>query len=138
LSATATAADRLAYADSSALAKLVVDEPESAALEQYLQTGAIRLISSRIAVVEVTRTATLSNPALRPEADALLTTCLLVDIGTAILERAADLASARLRILDAIHLATALDVEPDEMIVYDERLAEAAEAVGLRTMSPGR
>lgn len=96
------------------------------------------MISSRIAVIEVTRTATLSNPALRPEADALLATCLLVDVGTAILERAADLASARLRSLDAIHLATALDVEPDEMIVYDERLAEAAEAVGLRTLSPGR
>jgi uncharacterized protein len=138
LSATATSADRLAYADSSALAKLVVDEPESEALERYLQSGAIPLISSRIAVVEVTRTATLSNPALRAEANALLATCLLVDVGAAILERAAELASARLRSLDAIHLASALDVEPDEMIVYDERLAEAASAVGLRTISPGR
>lgn len=120
------------------MAKLVVDEPESDALEEYLQTGAVRLISSRIAVVEVTRTATLSNPALRGEADALLATCMLVDVGAAILERAANLASVRLRSLDAIHLATALDVEPDEVIVYDERLAEAAEAAGLRTASPGR
>ena len=138
MSATAKGADRLAYADSSALAKLVVDEPESEALERYLQRGPVALISSRIAVVEVTRTAILSNPALREEADALLATCLLVDVGAPILQRAAELASARLRSLDAIHLATALDVEPDEMIVYDDRLVEAAAAVGLRTMSPGR
>lgn len=138
MSATATGADRLAYADSSALAKLVVDEPESKALEQYLRRGRIPLISSRIAVVEVRRTATLSNPALREEVDALLATCLLVDVGATILERAADLASARVRSLDAVHLATALEVEPDEMIVYDDRLAEAAAAVGLCTSSPGR
>jgi uncharacterized protein len=138
LSATATAADRLAYADSSALAKLVVDEPESEALERYLASEAISLISSRIAVVEVTRTATLANPALRGEADALLATCLLVDVGAAVLERAAELSSARLRTLDAIHLATALNVEPDEVIVYDERLTEAAAVVGLRAIAPGR
>lgn len=138
MSATATGADRLAYADSSALLKLVVDEPESEALERYLEAGQTPLISSRIAVVEVTRTAKLANPALREAAEALIGTCQLVDVGAAILERAAELASARLRTLDAIHLATALDVEPDEMIVYDGRLAEAAVAAGLRTMSPGR
>jgi uncharacterized protein len=138
LSATATTADRLAYADSSALAKLVVDEPESEALEQYLLTASFRLISSRIAVVEVTRTATLANPTLREEADALLATCLLVDVGSAIIERAANLTSIQLRSLDAIHLATAVDVEPDEVIVYDERLAEAARAAGFHTSSPGR
>jgi uncharacterized protein len=138
LSATATTADRLAYADSSALAKLVVDEPESEALEQYLLTASFRLISSRIAVVEVTRTATLANPTLREEADALLATCLLVDVGSAIIERAANLTSIQLRSLDAIHLATAVDVEPDEVIVYDEHLAEAARAAGFHTSSPGR
>jgi predicted nucleic acid-binding protein len=138
LSATARAAESLTYADASALVKLVAAEAESDALEQYLELRGTQLISSRIAVVEVTRAATLSNEALRAEAEALLASCVLVDVGTAILEHASALASAQLRSLDAIHLATALDVDPDEMIVYDLRLAHAAEALGLRVAAPGR
>ena len=54
--------------------------------------------------------------------------------------RAARLQPAGLRALDAIHLATALshgdgDVQ---MITYDERLAAAARAHGLRVVQPGR
>jgi predicted nucleic acid-binding protein len=138
LSATATSADRLAYADSSALVKLVVDEPESEALDRFLKDGRVRLISSRIALVEVVRTAKVANAELREAADALVRTCLLVGVGIAILDKAAELASVRLRTLGAIHLATALDVGADEMIVYDGRLAEAAATAGLHTTSPGR
>jgi predicted nucleic acid-binding protein len=42
-----------------------------------------------------------------------------------------------LRTLDAIHLASALEVGADEMIVYDRRLADAARANGLTVTSPG-
>jgi uncharacterized protein with PIN domain len=39
--------------------------------------------------------------------------------------------------VDAIHLASALDVAPAEMVVYDRRLRAAAEDAGLRVTSPG-
>lgn len=60
----------------------------------------------------------------------------LVAVTRDLLRRAAELTSERLRSLDAIHLATALEVDPDEVVAYDRRLLEAAEAAGLRTSSP--
>jgi uncharacterized protein len=45
--------------------------------------------------------------------------------------------TTRLRTLDAIHLATALEVGAGEMLVYDRRLADAASAGGIVVLSPG-
>jgi uncharacterized protein len=63
----------------------------------------------------------------------------LLEITPAILEAAAMVGSPLLRTLDAIHLATALSVDDPELavIVYDERLAEAARAAHLRVVQPG-
>jgi uncharacterized protein len=47
------------------------------------------------------------------------------------------LASRSLRSRDAIHVATALQIAPDEFVAYDERLLAAAQAEGLRTAAPG-
>jgi uncharacterized protein len=140
LSATATGAERLAYADSSALVKLVVLEAETHDLQDHLADSPAQLITSRIALVEVTRAATLTNQVdeMHSALDRLFASCLLVDVGAGLLSQAAKLASQRLRTLNAIHLATALDVQPDEAIVYDQRLVEAASAAGLTVVSPGR
>jgi predicted nucleic acid-binding protein len=46
--------------------------------------------------------------------------------------------SAALLALDAIHVASAVALDPIEAFVtYDERQAAAARLAGLRTMSPG-
>ena len=129
----------LVYADSSALVKLVVEEPESVALEGHLGSGP-QLITSRIALVEVPRAVRLANPepAVRQDADRLLGSCMLIDVTDRVLRSAADLAGATLRSLDAIHLASALRVAPDELVAYDARLLEAAAENGLATSSPGR
>jgi hypothetical protein len=42
------------------------------------------------------------------------------------------------RTLDAVHLASAETTEPDEMLVYDVRLAAAARALGLAVSAPGQ
>ena len=44
----------------------------------------------------------------------------------------------RLRSLDAIHLASALSIGdyPEAFVTYDERLADAARAVGLNVLMP--
>jgi uncharacterized protein len=43
-----------------------------------------------------------------------------------------------LRSLDALHLASALSLGPDldGLVTYDNRLAQAAEELGIRTLAP--
>jgi predicted nucleic acid-binding protein len=41
------------------------------------------------------------------------------------------------RTLDAIHLATAILLDVDEVVVYDGRLIEACQSNGLTTAMPG-
>jgi predicted nucleic acid-binding protein len=127
------------YVDSSALVKLVIEEPESTALESYL-TGDALLATSRIALVEVPRATTLANPSgeVRKETARLLQACLLVAVGDRVLRSAAAMTSREVRTLDAIHLATALYIEADEVIAYDRRFLAAAEAQGVRAAAPGR
>ncbi|MBD0329378.1 MAG: type II toxin-antitoxin system VapC family toxin [Thermoleophilia bacterium] len=124
------------YGDSSALVKLVVDEPESVALEAYVHGRRAALVTSRIALVEVPRAVTIANPEARDEAWRLLESCLLVDVGDRLLRRAAAVASPPVRTLDAIHLATAERVEADEVVTYDRRLAVAAAERGFAVASP--
>lgn len=67
----------------------------------------------------------------------MLAACLLVDVTDQVLRSAASLASRELRTLDAIHLATALHIDADELVAYDRRLVRAAEREGLRVAAPG-
>ena len=67
----------------------------------------------------------------------LLDSCSLVAVDREILRSAAALASQVLRPLDAIHLASALAIRPDAILVYDSRLGGAAAEAGLRVEAPG-
>ena len=131
--------ERVVYADSSALVKLVVDEPESAALKEHLRQSPARLASSRVARVEVARAVRIASPSLAVQADArsLLEEVLLAPVGDVIIEAACHLASSTLRTLDAIHLATLQLVDPEEAVIYDRRLADAARGLGYPTVAPG-
>lgn len=124
------------YVDSSALAKLVVLEPQTQALASHLRNRWVT--TSELAVVELARAEKLAEPGRRTGATAqgVLAEADLVLAGPAILARAAALTSTRVRSLDAICLATALEIEAEELVAYDQRLLEAAEAAGLRTVSP--
>jgi predicted nucleic acid-binding protein len=120
------------------LVKLVIEEPESAALDQHLAAGQL-LATSRIAVVEVARATAIANAAaeVRLETERLLSSCMLIGVTDALLRAAAGMASATIGTLDAIHLASALSIEPDELLAYDQRLAVAATDQGLVVISPG-
>jgi len=74
---------------------------------------------------------------MQEEAARLLASRMLVDVTDALLRAAAGLASHAVRTLDAIHLASALRVEPDELVAYDRCLLEVASARGLSVSSPG-
>jgi len=118
--------------------KLVIEERESAALEDYLPRDAL-LSTSRVALVEVPRATALANPGdeVRRETERLLQACLLVAVTDRVLRTAAAISSREVRTLDAIHLSTALYVEADELIAYDRRLLAAAETQGVAVAAPG-
>lgn len=107
-------------------------------LERHLADGPV-LATSRIAVVEVPRAAAVANPApeVQGESERLLASCMLVDVTDGLLRAAAGLASLSVKTLDAIHLASALRIAPDELVAYDRRLVEAAAERGLAVARPG-
>lgn len=125
---------RIVYVDSSALVKLVIDEAESEALSTILEGST--LVTSRIALVEVTRAVKLADAAALGECDRLLYSCTRLRVSDAVIARATALTSGTLRSLDAIHLATALGAGLTQMAVYDDRLADAAAAAGLAIIRP--
>jgi predicted nucleic acid-binding protein len=129
---------RLIYADSSALVKLIVEEAETSALEDHLAKRTHVLATSRLAIVEVARACKLANPSpeVAEEVDRLISSCMLVAVSSQLLRAARKLTSNTLRTLDAIHLASALRVEADELLAYDHRLLVAAGERGLQLAHP--
>jgi uncharacterized protein len=134
----------LYYLDSSALVKLVRDEPESAGLRNFLASA--DLVSSELAVTEVPRAvrrAASSQPALPVEkligrTQELLDAVALLPLDRAVLLAAGALEEPALRALDAIHLVAAIDAAPiDAFVSYDARQGAAARLAGLRTAAPG-
>lgn len=132
------------YADASALVKLVREEVESGALRAYLE-GA-DLVSSELVLTEIPRAvrrAVSHDPALPLDlllerADELADMLALRPLDRALLTGAGALAEPVLRALDAVHVASAIDLHPVEAFVtYDERQAAVARLAGLRTMAPG-
>jgi uncharacterized protein len=116
--------------------KLVLAEPESVAAGSVV-LSAPAVATSRIALVEVARAVSRADPGADglEDAEALLAPFLLVEVDSELLRQAAGLAGS-LRSLDAIHLASAVAVGADSMLVYDLRLADAVEGAGLTVVAP--
>jgi len=132
---------RLVYLDASALVKLVVDEPESAALTGYL-TDEPRIVTSALSAVEVPRAVRMIDPAepTLERAHDMIARCALIEVDRPISDVAAGLDPPPLRTLDAIRLASALRVseELSATVIYDRRLAAAAREAGLEVTAPGQ
>lgn len=126
------------YFDSSALVKLVLAERESSVLAEYASAGSA-VVSSDLARTEAVRAVVRSDPSRTEDTLALLQRMTMVPLTPEVLDRAGRLAPASLRSLDAIHLACALTIgeDLDAFVAYDERLLEAASALGLPVASPG-
>jgi predicted nucleic acid-binding protein len=119
--------------------KLVVLEPESAALRAFLRRHPSRL-SSALAEVEVPRALRRAGYGAPEQhrAEELLARTVLVDVDRGIIRDAAALRPTSLRSLDAVHLATALSLGQDlaGIVTYDQRLSEAAIGAALEVWSP--
>jgi len=133
--------------DTSALVKLFVTEPDSAAVVQTL-TSADEIATSVIAITELLATLArlhrdhrLNNRSYartKARAQAQLATIpVLVAVNDALAYDGAALAETHgLRTLDALHLASALTVSADRgetflFLTFDLRLSSAAAAEGL-------
>lgn len=125
------------YVDTSAAAKLVVKEPETAALRRWLRSHD-ELVSSDLTRTELLRVTRLHAPERVTAARAVLDALHLLVITTDVCERAAMLEPRQLRSLDAVHLASAqqLGDDLDGIVTYDQRLADAAGHLAIPVVSP--
>jgi predicted nucleic acid-binding protein len=128
-----------AYVDTSAFVKLIVTEPESAALYSRLERWPVRVSATLLRAEAVRALRRSGNDQLVGAARRLFTTLNLIRLDEPLLDRAADLTPVELRPLDAIHLAAAMSIGSDLAVVvtYDRRLRDAAVAQGLEVESPG-
>ncbi len=125
------------YLDTSAAVKLVVKEPETTPLRRWLRSHD-QLVSSDLTRTELLRVTRLHAPERVTAARAVLDALHLLVITTAVCERAALLEPHQLRSLDALHLASALQLgdELDGIVTYDQRLADAAVHLGIPVVTP--
>jgi predicted nucleic acid-binding protein len=131
------------YLETSALAKLLVAETESDALNAALD-GAEDVILSDLSLSELAsvlgrrcREGALTAAQTRllfREAEKVAASCRRAELTPPIHRHAERLllsSAAPLRTLDALHLALALDSEAATLVSYDRRLREAGTAHGL-------
>jgi predicted nucleic acid-binding protein len=125
------------YLDSSAIVKLVVREPESAALTRFLRIRRER-VSCSLARTEVLRAVRHLGPAAVSRARRVLRRIDLIRLDDSLLDAAGMLDPRILRSLDAVHLAAAQLVAPelDAIVTYDRRLAESALLLGFNVEAP--
>ncbi|HEY2296499.1 MAG TPA: type II toxin-antitoxin system VapC family toxin [Jatrophihabitans sp.] len=125
----------LAYLDTSAALKLIIEEAESAKLADTLSSSSHQLVSSWLLHTEM-HCAAGRHP---QDIDLESVRAVLDTINLADLTRGDMIAAgthAPLRSNDAIHLAVAIRLGVDELITYDQELAEAAASAGLTVLAP--
>ena len=126
----------LVYVDTSSLGALLVAQPETQELVNWLDREDVRLVSSDLLETELRRMA------VREGRDQSKVSALLEGVSLAALDRATYrsagfLPMQYLRTLDALHLEAAIRLDADAVLTYDRRLGEAAEVAGLDVISPG-
>ncbi len=135
---TTSGTDVAFYAGTSALVKLVVAESETAALWAWLEEPGRELVTCDLARTELMRAVRRAAPDRVLRAREVLDAVTLLHVRSAVFEDAGRLDPSGLRSLDAIHLASALDLgdDLDGLITYDDRLADAAVSNGVPVVAP--
>jgi predicted nucleic acid-binding protein len=116
--------------------KLVLDEPDSAAMLRWF-TGSEMVVTSQVGAIETFR-AVRRLPHDPAQLRHTLGQIDVVELDERTAVSAARLSPPSLRTLDAIHLATAIELGPEleALVTYDDRLAAAARALGLPVVRP--
>jgi uncharacterized protein len=126
------------YVDTSALGRVLLEEPDKPTIENALDTFD-RVIASDLLRVELRRVGLRRG--LLDRASALLSDVPLIPMDDQILAAAGTLMPPVVGTLDAIHLATAIRLskadELDALMTYDKQLAAGAREHGIAVLSPG-
>ncbi|MCL2803400.1 MAG: type II toxin-antitoxin system VapC family toxin [Micrococcales bacterium] len=127
----------LAYIDTSAAVKFLVDESESAALLDWEDDPDMVMVSTDILVVELGRFRLRHH--LDPRAvDKVVDSINIEHLTPADHKAAGNLPGESLRSLDALHLRGAQATGADVVITYDDRMIAAAGQIGLAVIHPGK
>jgi hypothetical protein len=124
------------YLDTSAFLKLIVTEPETSAMRAWI-AGAGPCWSSQLLRTEAMRAAERLGINEQAVTEALDTVSLVVP-GTSTFLTAGRLRPPALRSLDALHLATALEIGHDieGLVTYNTRMVEGARTASIAVLSP--
>ncbi|MFT4217303.1 MAG: type II toxin-antitoxin system VapC family toxin [Micropruina sp.] len=125
----------IVYVDTSALGALLLEQPESQALVDWLDRTPAALVSSDLLETELRRLA------IREGLDQADVTRILEGVSLAALDRAVYrsagfLPMPYLRTLDALHLEAAVRLDASAVLTYDRRLDEAARSLGFEVIAP--
>ena len=130
------------YFDTSALVKLIRSEPESEPLADWLDGRlASPWVTSTLVEIELPRALRRTDPSLLADVPGIVARLARYEIDEVVRGAAAAFPDPNLRSLDAIHLATARTIfgrAISAFVSYDDRQLDAAMALGLPAISPGR
>lgn len=126
------------YVDTSALVKLIIDEPESAAMRSWWKDHHPAVYSSELLRTEALRTTRRISGEAEAAARVVLETIDLLSLDAIAYEQAGTLEPTALRTLDALHLVAALAAgdDLDGVVCYDGRMIDACRARNIATASP--
>ena len=124
--------------DSSALVKLIVNEPKSQSFSTWLKNCKHDLFVSEIAHTEVARAIARIDANLQGQLKNMLERFGTIRVSSQILTIAGVLTPTNLRTLDAIHLASCLILGDDlkGFVTYDSAQADAASHNGITVIAP--
>jgi uncharacterized protein len=125
------------YLDTSALGRVLLGEPDRPAVLEAL-SDFDQHVASRLLRIELRRLALRHD--LLADADRLLGAVALVPISEPVLDAAETILPREVATLDAIHLATAVQLASEEVLeavmTYDARLEQGARHHGLNVIAP--
>ena len=126
------------YLDTGALVKLVVAQPETAALRAWLVEQSEPYVSCDLARTELLRIMREVAPNRVAMARLVLDSLVLTEVTADIFEAAGRLDTGVMNCRDAVHLAAALDLgdDLDSLVTYNDRLASGARSYGVPVTAP--
>lgn len=128
------------YVDTSAFVKLIVEEPESAAMRAWWDDHHPRVFSSDLLRTETVRATRRVSTEAEVAAHQALETIDLLSFGVDTYGQAGTIEPRELRTLDALHLVAAVAAGDDleGVVTYDDRLAGACRARSIAIAAPAR
>ena len=125
------------FLDSSAILKLIVEEPESKTLRRFIPEYKM---ASRLSRLEVLRNVHRIDPKKVSTAREKLDGIFYVEINTPVIKNAEEIALAmEIKSLDAIQAGSALFLKDSiaGVISYDKNLNRALKSLGIKVYAPG-